>query len=203
MGVASHNSTLPCAITNFPVSLPPSSPCEFSRVYVFFPPCGHEPSLTLRNRVNPHLCLQRRRFPIPPYAKRPDAALYAIGLLFLIPTPSSPRYTLQVSEHDSLWQPPAAHLDKRPRPQKSSRAQRCLNALASGYLKGTIVRGHPMVWSLALCPDDAKQDPVVCGAEFSVVFLAEGPRTASIQKPLIASAFNIRVLRESATFGWS
>ena len=38
-----------------------------------------------------------------------------------------------------------------------------------------------MVWSLALCPDDAKQDPVVCGAEFGVVFLAEGPRTASIQ----------------------
>ena len=23
-----------------------------------------------------------------------------------------------------------------------------------------------MVWSLALCPDDAKQDPVVYGAEF-------------------------------------
>ena len=38
-----------------------------------------------------------------------------------------------------------------------------------------------MVWSLALCPDDAKQDPMVYGAEFGVVFLAEGPRTASIQ----------------------
>ena len=37
-----------------------------------------------------------------------------------------------------------------------------------------------MVWSLALHPDDAKQDPVVYGAEFGVVFLAEGPRTASI-----------------------
>ena len=41
-----------------------------------------------------------------------------------------------------------------------------------------------MVWSLALCPDDAKQDPVVYGAEFDVVFLAEGPRTASIQEGL-------------------
>ena len=41
-----------------------------------------------------------------------------------------------------------------------------------------------MVWSLALCPDDAKQDPVVYGAEFGVVFLAEGPRTASIQEGL-------------------
>ena len=41
-----------------------------------------------------------------------------------------------------------------------------------------------MVWSLALCPDDAKQDPVVHGAEFGVVFLKEGPRTASIQEGL-------------------
>ena len=41
-----------------------------------------------------------------------------------------------------------------------------------------------MVWSLALCPDDAKQDPVVNSAEFDVVFLTEGPRTASIQEDL-------------------
>ena len=41
-----------------------------------------------------------------------------------------------------------------------------------------------MVWSLALCPDDAKQDPVVYGAEFGVVLLAEGPRTASIQEDI-------------------
>ena len=41
-----------------------------------------------------------------------------------------------------------------------------------------------MVWSLARCPDDAKQDPVVYGAEFGVVFLAKGPRTASIQEGL-------------------
>ena len=32
---------------------------------------------------------------------------------------------LKVSEHDSLWQPPAAHSEERSRPQKSSRAQRC------------------------------------------------------------------------------
>ena len=37
-----------------------------------------------------------------------------------------------------------------------------------------------MVGSLALCPDDAKQEPVVYGVESGVVFLAEGPRTASI-----------------------
>ena len=39
-----------------------------------------------------------------------------------------------------------------------------------------------MVWSLALCPDGAKQNPVVYGAEFGVVFLAESPCTASIQE---------------------
>ena len=41
-----------------------------------------------------------------------------------------------------------------------------------------------MVRSFALCPDGAKQDPVVYVAEFGVVFLAEGPRTASIQEGL-------------------
>ena len=38
-----------------------------------------------------------------------------------------------------------------------------------------------MVWSLAVCPDDAKQDSVVFGAEFGVVLLAKGLRTSSIQ----------------------
>ena len=39
-----------------------------------------------------------------------------------------------------------------------------------------------MLWSLALCPDEAKQDPAVYVAGFGVVCLAEGPRTASIQE---------------------
>ena len=39
-----------------------------------------------------------------------------------------------------------------------------------------------MGWSLALRLDGAKQDPVVYGTKFGVVFLAEGPRTTSIQK---------------------
>ena len=41
-----------------------------------------------------------------------------------------------------------------------------------------------MVWSLALCSDEARQEPVVYGAEFGVVFLAKGPGTTSIQKSL-------------------
>ena len=153
------------------------------RAFLFFPPRGHEPPPTLRDRLRPNLSLSRHRFPIPRYAKRPDDALHKVGpALFPLPTPSSPHCALKVSEHDSLWQRPAAHSEERPRPQKSSRAQRCLNPLAPGYLKGTVVRGHPVVWSPALRPDDAKQDPVVYGTKFGVVFLAEAPRTASIQK---------------------
>ena len=60
-----------------------------------------------------------------------------------------------------------------------------------------------MIWYLALCLDDAKRDPVVHGAEFDIVFLVEGPRTASIQEGLDCLDFTIRVLRGSATFGWS
>ena len=41
-----------------------------------------------------------------------------------------------------------------------------------------------MVWSLAMCSDDTKQDSVVYGAEFGVVFLAKGSHTASIQEGL-------------------
>ena len=41
-----------------------------------------------------------------------------------------------------------------------------------------------MVWSFALCPHDAKQGPMVYGAEFGVVFLVEGSHTASIQDGL-------------------
>ena len=38
-----------------------------------------------------------------------------------------------------------------------------------------------MVWSLALrLDDDAKQGPVVYGAEFGVVFLPKGSCTASV-----------------------
>ena len=47
-----------------------------------------------------------------------------------------------------------------------------------------------MVWSLALCPDDTKQDSSVYGAEFGVVFLAKDPRTASIQEGLDCLGLN-------------
>ena len=76
----------------FPVSVPLSfSPflAMSNRIYLFFPLRGHELPPTLRDRLNPHLCFQHRRFPIPRYAKPPDVALFANNLPFLLPTPSS------------------------------------------------------------------------------------------------------------------
>ena len=60
--------------------------------------------------------------------------------------------------------------------KKSSRTQHCLNPLAPGYLDGTVVRGHPMIWSLALCPDGVQY-----GVWSSQVFLAKSPTTTSVQ----------------------
>ena len=57
-----------------------------------------------------NLSLRRRRFPIGP--------------LFLLSTPSSPHCTLKVSKHDSLWQPPAAYSDERPRPYTTKNIRR-------------------------------------------------------------------------------
>ena len=58
-----------------------------------------------------------------------------------------------------------------------------------------------MVWSLVLCPDDAKQDPVVYGAEFGVVFLAKGARTASIQEGLECLGLHQSGLERERFFG--
>ena len=57
-----------------------------------------------------------------------------------------------------------------------------------------------MVWSLALCPDDAKQDPVVYVAEFGVAFLVQGPRTAYIQEGLECLGLYQSGLEEDRSF---
>ena len=47
--------------------------------------------------------------------------------------------------------------------------------------KGTVVRGHPVVWSLVLRPDHAKQDPVVVyGTKFGVRSVPGGGSTYCI-----------------------
>ena len=176
-----------------------------SRIYVYFPPRVDKPPLTRRDRLNPHPCLQRHPFPAPRYAKRPGVALYSIDPLSPLLTTSSSYCTLKITEHNLFWQSPAAHLDESPRPQKIYiHANGCVNAL--GYLSGTVVvESQPMVWSLALCSYDVKQDPVAYGAEFGVVvvFMAKGPRTVSYSRVSITSALTIGVLKERATFGWS
>ena len=57
-----------------------------------------------------------------------------------------------------------------------------------------------MVWSLALCPDYTKQDSVGYGAEFGVVLLAKGPRTASRQEGLDCLRLNHSDLEEERDF---
>ena len=120
------------------------------------------PSVTVSTHTSPSNAIAFQS-PAMPNA-RTSLCTQSVHSFFFPPRPLRTAPS-KISEYDSLWRPPAAHLDERPRPQKSSRSQHCLNTLTPGYLKGTVVRSHPIVWSLALCPDDAKQDPVVYGAE--------------------------------------
>ena len=74
----------------------------------------------------------------PRYAKRLDVALYAISPLFLLPAPFALHCTLKVSEHDLLWQPPAAHSDESSPP--STKVFSC--AMFSQYSPTELSRGH-------------------------------------------------------------
>ena len=151
---------------DFPSLVHPSLLLAMSTLaFLFFPSRGYKPPPILRSHFNPSSCHQHRRFPVLfRYIKRPDVTLYAIDPPFLLLTRSSPHCTLRVSEHDSLWQPPAAHSGERHRRQVYFCAEGCLIALTSIYLEGMVVELHPVVWQFVLCPDDAKKDPVVCGA---------------------------------------
>ena len=125
--VASTSSFLHAGITLHPLSVTVSTHTSASNAFASQPP------------ATPRCRSVRSRF------------------TFLLPTRSSPHCTLRVSQLGLFWQPPAVHSDKHPRPQTSSSAQRRLNAFKPDYLKGTVIRGHLMVWSLALCPDDASR----------------------------------------------
>ena len=166
MGVTTQSSTLPWAITtSSPVSLPLYLLLAISsRVYLLFPvPAAmnlRPPSVAVSTHT---LALNAVSFQSPAMPNaRMSLCTQSVHSFFFPPRRSA--LHPQGFRTSLFWQPPATHSDERPRPQKSSLAQRCLNAFAPGYLKGTVVRGHPMVWSLALCRDDAKQNPVMYGA---------------------------------------
>ena len=92
-----------------------------SRIYLLLSPRGHKPPPSLHHRFNPRFCIQCCHFPIARYAKRLDVPLYPISPLFLLPTPSSPHCSFKPSrffEHNSFWQPLAAHSDERLRPKR-------------------------------------------------------------------------------------
>ena len=100
MRAASQNFTFLCPIPTFPVSFTLSSPGVMSsRFYLlFFPPRGHEPQSTFRDRINLHFSLQWCCFPYPRYTKHPDVALYVIHPIVLLPTPSSTYCILNISD---------------------------------------------------------------------------------------------------------
>ena len=131
------STLLPCTITIFQVLFASlfswrclaGSSSSFLHAAITPPP-------TLLGRINPHPCLHRHRFPVPRYAKRPDAALNTIDPWTL---------SLSHTEHDALWQPPAALSDEYPRLPKSSRVQGCRNALTSTFLEDTVVESRSMV----------------------------------------------------------
>ena len=97
-----------------------------SRVCLFSPPRGHGPQppsvtvSTYTSASNPVVF----QSPAMPNA-RMSLCTHSVDSFSFPPRP------LRVAPS----RPPATHLNERPHPQKSSRAQRCLNAFTSGYLK--------------------------------------------------------------------
>ena len=89
-----YESNCSCLVRSFSLLLVTMS----CRVFFYFPQRDHKPPSALRDRLNPHPYLQRRQFPSPCYDKRPDVALDAIALPFILPIPSSPPFILKVSE---------------------------------------------------------------------------------------------------------
>ena len=110
-------------------------------------------------------------------ALRPWTLVLLVGNRFTLSTSTPVLYALHPQDFrkrqkKSFCQRPAAHLDERSRPQTFSRAHRCLTALTLGFEFGT-----QCSWR-----------------RVPVLYLYNS-------RSLIASAFTVRVLRVSATFG--
>ena len=198
MDDASQKITPSCPITTFFLS---QSRClslllaMSSHVYLFFPPRGHGLPPTLRDRLSPHLSLQNAvafHSPAMPNA-RMSLCTQSVHSSFSFPPRPLCTAPLRFPNTIRFFGSRPPHSDEHPHPQKkSSRAQRCLNAVSCAVPRWCKVRPGPVVY----------------GAEFGVVvFLAKGPRstvfrTGGLRLPR-RPFFTIRVLRESATSGLS
>ena len=175
-----------------------------SRVFLFFPPRGHEPPPTPRDRINPPLSLYRRRFPILRYAKCSDIALYAIDPLFHLPTPSSPHCTLKVSEIIRFGN--RVLLIRMSVPAHKSLLVRNIVSMLSHRVISRAWLKQVIRWcGLLRCAPMMRSKTRWCTVRSLAIECSW--RRAHVLHPYrrasIASAFTIRVLRESATFGWS
>ena len=134
-----------------------------SRVYLFFPLRGHEPPPTLRDGLNPHpVAFQSPALP----NARMSHCTQSVHSFSFPPRPlrTAPSRFPNTTRFGS--RPPLIRISAPPRPQRSSRAQRCLNALApvisrarlhEVIRKPSLLRCAPMMRS--------NQDPVLYGAE--------------------------------------
>ena len=176
MSVASQNHTLPCAIAIFPIS-------HYLSFLLGTSLTASAPSF-LHASMNLHL----RFLTASPYTAASNA------VTFQSPTMTNAQISLCTqSAHSFSFTPcplrtaPSRFPDtirfgsrlqliRMSAPTHKRRLVRNVVSMLSrlGLSMGTVARGHPAVWSLALCPDDTKQDQVVYGEELGVVFLIRG-----------------------------
>ena len=163
MGIASQNSMLPWAITTFPVSLP------LGDVFLHV-------AMNLRSTLQPlmpSLSISRlgQTPGCRPVSNRSTLSPSYPVLSALHPQGFRTRFALAATRHS---------FERAPPPTKVFSCATLSQCSYTGLSRGCGCKGHSLVWAPAVYPNDAKQDPVVYGAECGVVFLAKGPRAASI-----------------------
>ena len=156
----SQSSMLPCVITKISQSRCLSLLLAISsRVYLFFPPRGHEPP--------PALSAVAYQSPVTSNARMP-LCTQSVHSFFFPPGPVRTAPSRFLNTIRFVWQPPAAHSDEHPRPQKSLLVRNAVLMISHRIISRArlyqIIQW--LVWSLALCSDDGKQDPVLYGADY-------------------------------------
>ena len=134
----------------------------FSRVFLLFPQRGHKlPPLSVVT-ISTHTPASNTIAFQPPAMSNARTSLCTESIHFfsfppgrLCTAPSRFPNTIHFGNP-----PPLIRMS--PRLQTYCRVHGCLNALISSCVESMVVAGgHPVVWTLELCPDDEKQDPVV------------------------------------------